>query len=898
MIVLLAAGVCLCNSAFAEITYHVTNLNASGSGSFAACLASANSDGQASRIVFDVSGTIQPGAVQNLTEGNCTICGTYVPPPGITFDFNNVSTGFNVTSGNNRFCNIRVINTKTNNDGISPHGAGSNVIVERCSFDLCRDEGVGMSNSYGNTIAFSRFENCGSQPGDGTGFANGRGILITGGSAVIVGCSVYHCNRGITLNTDGFLELRHSLLEASWSNMSGSGFTNAGGSHCYSNVIDCVANNNPFSGFMFRNNCKFYRSGNSGEGNGSAWNGQVPPEQWLEYVEAGCTEYSSPITGTDTPDYLPLPSWLTGAQTPSSPGSVGMGTGICQCYGGSGNTAPVTNAGADQKIILPNPANLDGTVTDDGLPNPPGAVTTTWTMTSGPSTVTFGNPNAIDTTASFSVKGVYVLRLTASDSELWTYDELTVTVGNNPPSVDAGPDQQITLPDFADLDGTVTDDGLPDPPGVVTTLWTQQSGPGTVTFGNPNAIDTNAVFSESGTYVLRLTADDSELQPYDELTVTVVTNNPPSVNAGQDQQITLPAAANLDGTVTDDGKPNPPGAVTTTWTKQSGPGTVTFGNPNAIDTTANFSTTGTYVLRLTANDSELQAYDELTVTVRHSWSESANYYVDGQNGSDSNPGSSSQPWATLTKAVSTATSGQKVLVWGGQTYTGALTLSKSGTSASPITFKRDPASGTATINGNGGTTGAIYSTTASYNVIDGFTLTNNRYGFYNYGAANGLIVKNCRITGNTQYGVYIRSGDNHTLFNDAIYTNGSAYAGVYVYSSALNNNVTQCSIYNHKWGVYYNTSCTGGIVTNSIIANHATNGVRCASSSTCTVTYTDNWSNGTNYYGCSAGTGCISANPLWVSPSTGDFHLGSGSPAHNTASDGLDMGYRYSSSAL
>jgi uncharacterized protein YjiK len=92
-------------------------------------------------------------------------------------------------------------------------------------------------------------------------------------------------------------------------------------------------------------------------------------------------------------------------------------------------------------------------------------------------------------------------------------------------------------------------------------------------------------------------------------------NNPPQVSAGPDQTITLPAGATLDGTVTDDGLPNPPGSVTTTWTKQSGPGTVTFGNANAVDTTATFSQAGTYVLRLTASDSALSAFDELTVTV-------------------------------------------------------------------------------------------------------------------------------------------------------------------------------------------------------------------------------------------------------------------------------------------
>ncbi len=92
-------------------------------------------------------------------------------------------------------------------------------------------------------------------------------------------------------------------------------------------------------------------------------------------------------------------------------------------------------------------------------------------------------------------------------------------------------------------------------------------------------------------------------------------NNPPEVNAGPDRTITLPAGTTLDGTVTDDGLPNPPGQVTTTWTKQSGPGTVTFGNANAVDTTASFSQAGTYVLRLTASDSALSAFDELTVTV-------------------------------------------------------------------------------------------------------------------------------------------------------------------------------------------------------------------------------------------------------------------------------------------
>jgi CARDB len=96
------------------------------------------------------------------------------------------------------------------------------------------------------------------------------------------------------------------------------------------------------------------------------------------------------------------------------------------------NTAPAVSAGSDQMINLPSNANLDGTVTDDGLPNPPGTVTNTWSKVSGPGTVTFGNPNAVDTTASFSAAGSYVLRLTANDSALSTSDDVNITV--NPPT--------------------------------------------------------------------------------------------------------------------------------------------------------------------------------------------------------------------------------------------------------------------------------------------------------------------------------------------------------------------------------------------------------------------------------------------------------------------------------
>lgn len=92
-------------------------------------------------------------------------------------------------------------------------------------------------------------------------------------------------------------------------------------------------------------------------------------------------------------------------------------------------------------------------------------------------------------------------------------------------------------------------------------------------------------------------------------------NQAPAVSAGFDQSVLGVAAVNLDGNVTDDGLPIPPGAFATQWSKVSGPGTVIFGNASAIDTTASFSTAGAYVLRLTADDGELQASDDVAISV-------------------------------------------------------------------------------------------------------------------------------------------------------------------------------------------------------------------------------------------------------------------------------------------
>src|SRR5262245_44084420 len=355
-------------------------------------------------------------------------------------------------------------------------------------------------------------------------------------------------------------------------------------------------------------------------------------------------------------------------------------------------------------------ANVEWAVSDDGLRSTPRAVTTTWSKVSCPGTVTFGNANAVDTTASLSSAGSYVLRLTANDSALQASDDISITV--NPagaftayndlawaggqlnsnitritsPNGGSGLPSSGQLIDFATgsgtgvtltvtggsfdgssnatqlsgapapgtdafnvFDGKLTAFGslsyqdLAPPAGnLVLTFtgldpnklyelvfyghrndfgWTRASLvtlSGAASFANQSSAATDnpgdpsgALFSGPGDDSTRLPSDndngyvgrfvniasgsDGQVAlsvSWDGVAGTEYrgkygnalmlreqgggspppppVNQPPGVNAGLDQTITLPSSANLIGTVSDDGLPNPPGAVTTTWSKVSG----------------------------------------------------------------------------------------------------------------------------------------------------------------------------------------------------------------------------------------------------------------------------------------------------------------------------------------
>ena len=122
-----------------------------------------------------------------------------------------------------------------------------------------------------------------------------------------------------------------------------------------------------------------------------------------------------------------------------------------------------------------------------------------------------------------SSPGDYFYSPTSSDLT-WVYESITQQIcRNRAPLVRAGGDQghySARLPEIVTLNGEVHDDG---PPGDsrVTSEWSLVTGPAPVAFTDATSPVTEALFTEPGTYVLRLTATDGFLTTADDATINI-----------------------------------------------------------------------------------------------------------------------------------------------------------------------------------------------------------------------------------------------------------------------------------------------------------------------------------------------------------------------------------------
>ncbi len=93
------------------------------------------------------------------------------------------------------------------------------------------------------------------------------------------------------------------------------------------------------------------------------------------------------------------------------------------------NRGPAVDAGADAAGEPGAPLMLSGSASDEGLPEVPGTVSVQWTVRSGPGG-SFDVPTAPATDYTPTGEGTHVLRLTADDGSIRTFDEVTVTAAS------------------------------------------------------------------------------------------------------------------------------------------------------------------------------------------------------------------------------------------------------------------------------------------------------------------------------------------------------------------------------------------------------------------------------------------------------------------------------------
>ncbi|MBL7856264.1 MAG: gliding motility-associated C-terminal domain-containing protein [Cyclobacteriaceae bacterium] len=275
------------------------------------------------------------------------------------------------------------------------------------------------------------------------------------------------------------------------------------------------------------------------------------------------------------------------------------------------NVPPIVSAGINTIITLPtNSLTITATVTDSD-----GTISSIlWSQVSGPANATLSGTTTPILSAQNLVEGIYLFRITATDNNGGvSFDEVSVTVkpvpANLTPTVNAGPDKDVLIPPATVvLSGTATDaDGT-----IASTVWTQVSGPSVATFSDVAALTVTVTNLTPGVYNFRLTATDNLGGiSFDEATITVKDNIPPTAFTGEPVSLVFPEnSTRLTG-----GGVDPDGIIENiNWNQISGP-TVAQVTPIAsgeIDVTS--LAIGFYVFELTVVDNN-GAEDKASVSI-------------------------------------------------------------------------------------------------------------------------------------------------------------------------------------------------------------------------------------------------------------------------------------------
>ena len=247
----------------------------------------------------------------------------------------------------------------------------------------------------------------------------------------------------------------------------------------------------------------------------------------------------------------------------------------------SPNSPPTVDAGADREVAEGSTVNLDGTANDLDTED---ALTYSWSHNST-LTISLADSAALDT--SFTAPNVsedtpveFTLRV--SDGTASVSDGVIITIqdsANTPPTVNAGPDQEVAEGSTVNLDGTADDLDTED---ALTYSWSHNSTL-TISLADPAALDTSFTapnVSEDTPVEFTLRVSDGTASVSDGVIITIQdsANTPPTVNAGPDQEVAEGSTVTLSGTASDD---DPGDDLTYSWTHDSALA-ITFANRLAL----------------------------------------------------------------------------------------------------------------------------------------------------------------------------------------------------------------------------------------------------------------------------------------------------------------------------
>ena len=279
------------------------------------------------------------------------------------------------------------------------------------------------------------------------------------------------------------------------------------------------------------------------------------------------------------------------------------------------NTPPVCATGPDQTVELGALVSLDGTASSDADDDP---LSFEWRVTERPEGSSATITDLTLPIASFvpDVEGTYRIRVIVNDGsdDCPEPAEMVLTVtDNDPPSCNAGPDLEATVGELLSLDGSATSDPDGDSLAYQWLIVERPEG-STATLSDLTLPVATFIPDITGTYSIRIRADDGSESCTDFMSLVVTGNTPPVCDAGGDLSATIGDTVTLDASGTTDADGDALGYQWRIIERPEG-STATIDAVTLKVTTFSPDLSGSYLIRLTADDGTETCRDELTLNV-------------------------------------------------------------------------------------------------------------------------------------------------------------------------------------------------------------------------------------------------------------------------------------------